>query len=368
MTVLGSAIAVIAFLLLRTVLHAWTIGSEVAAKDRLATRHKVSFVIALPKHYINEVSAVPGVKAAAYMNWFGGKLAIAPDDFFANMACSENIMDVYPEIQLDDASKARWKSDKIGAVVGDEIAAKYKWKVGDTVTLDGTIYPGDWKFTVDGIYTVPQQSAIPRTDFWFHWSYMNDAANVRQKDMIGWIVTTLKDPSQGAAVSDRIDKLFDDSDTQTATMSEQALNRSFIGGISAILDALDVVSLIILLIMALILGNTIAMGVRERTTEYGVLRALGFEPGHIRLFIVGEAVTLSLVGGLLGLLLAIPVVNVMGAYLEQDMGAFFPVFQMTPLMAVAAVLITLVLGALASLIPAVRAGQMPVTDALRRIA
>jgi putative ABC transport system permease protein len=215
---------------------------------------------------------------------------------------------------------------------------------------------------------VPQQSAIPRTDFWFHWSYMNDAANVRQKDMIGWIVTTLKDPSQGAAVSDRIDKLFDDSDTQTATMSEQALNRSFIGGISAILDALDVVSLIILLIMALILGNTIAMGVRERTTEYGVLRALGFEPGHIRLFIVGEAVTLSLVGGLLGLLLAIPVVNVMGAYLEQDMGAFFPVFQMTPLMAVAAVLITLVLGALASLIPAVRAGQMPVTDALRRIA
>src|SRR5208282_828492 len=106
-------------------------------------------------------------------------------------------------------------------------------------------------------------------------------------------VSSINDPSQSAAISDRIDKLFDDSDQQTTTMSEQALNNSFLAGFSAILEALDIVSIIILLIMMLILGNTIAMGVRERTTEYGVLRALGFQPGHIRSFIVGEALTLS---------------------------------------------------------------------------
>jgi putative ABC transport system permease protein len=368
MTIAGGAVAILAFVLLRTVLHAWSISSEYGAKDRLATRHKVSFVIALPKHYIDEVSAVPGVKTATYMNWFGAKLASKPDVFFANMACADNVLDVYTEVKLDPESAARWKADKTGAIVGDSIAKQFGWKVGDTVTLQGTIYPGDWKFTIDGIYTVPSQSSVPRTNFWFHWAYMNDGANVRQKDKIGWIVSRVDDPGAGAAVSDRIDKLFDDSDTQTATMSEQALNNSFLAGFSVILDALDIVSIIILVIMMLILGNTIAMGVRERTTEYGVLRALGFQPGHIRSFIVGEALTLSLLSSLVGLLLAFPLISGMGAWLEENMGQFFPVFRMTALTATAAVVLTLALGALASLFPAIRAGRMQVTEALRRIA
>ena len=368
MTVAGGAVAVIAFLLLRTVLHAWNVGAEYAAKDRLATRDKVSFVIALPKHYIDQVSAVPGVKAATYMNWFGAKLAAHPDDFFANMAVADNVLDVYSEIKVAPEDLVRWKGDKTGAIVGDVLAAKYGWKLGDTVVLQGTIFPGDWKFTVDGIYKVPAQSPVPRTNFWFHWSYMNDALSAARKDQIGWIVSTVNDVSQSAAVSARIDKLFDDSDTQTTTMSEQTLNNSFLAGFSAILQALDLVSIIILLIMMLILGNTIAMGVRERTTEYGVLRAVGFQPAHIRSFIVGEALTLSLFSALLGLLLALPLVSGMGAWLEENMGQFFPVFRITPVAAATAVLLTLGLGALASLLPAVRAGQMQVTDALRRIA
>jgi putative ABC transport system permease protein len=368
MTVLGGAVAILAFALLRTVLHAWSVQAEYAAKDRLATRHKVSFVIPLPKHYIDQVEQVPGVKAATYMNWFGAKLASHPNDFFANMAVADNVLDVYPEMKVDAESVARWKADKIGALVGDGIAKQYGWKVGDTVILDGTIYPGQWKFTIDAIYTVPPQSAVPRTNFFFHWSYMNDGANVRQKDKIGWIVSTIANAGEGPAVSDRIDKLFDDSDTQTATMSEQAMNNSFMAGFSAVLDALNIVSVIILVIMMLILGNTIAMGVRERTTEYGVLRALGFEPGHIRTFIVGEAVTLSLLAAGVGLLLSFPLITGMGRWLEENMGQFFPVFRLTPLNAGLAVVFTLALGALASIIPAVRAGRMQVTEALRRIA
>jgi putative ABC transport system permease protein len=110
------------------------------------------------------------------------------------------------------------------------------------------------------------------------------------------------------------------------------------------------------------------MGVRERTTEYGVLRALGFQPSHIRTFIVGEALTLSLISGVFGLLLAVPVVGGLGAWLEENMGQFFPHFRMSPLTALLAVTLTLGLGALASLIPAIRAARLPVTDALRRIA
>jgi putative ABC transport system permease protein len=368
MTVAGGAVAILAFILLRTVLHAWGVSAEYAAKDRLATRHKVSFVIALPKHYIDQVAQVPGVKASTYMNWFGAKLASQPDVFFANMATADNALDVYTEVKVEPDALAKWKADKMGALIGDNLATQFHWKVGDTVTLQGTIFPGDWKFNIDGIYTVPMQSSVPRTNFWFHWSYMNDGLPARQKDKIGWIVSRIDDSSQSAAISDRIDKLFDDSDMQTATMSEQALNNSFLAGFSAVLDALNIVSVIILVIMMLILGNTIAMGVRERTTEYGVLRALGFQPGHIRSFIVGEALTLSLLSAGLGLLLAFPLIAGMGKWLEENMGQFFPVFRMTAPTAIAAVVLTLALGALASLIPAIRAGQMQVTEALRRIA
>jgi putative ABC transport system permease protein len=368
MTVLGGAVAVIAFVMLRTVLSAWNSGVEYAAKDRLATRNKVSFVIALPKKYIDEVRNVPGIKAATWMNWFGGKLAAYPDEFFANMAVADNALDVYDEVKVDPAQLAAWKTDKTGAIVGDLLASKFHWKVGDKVVLQGTIFPGDWSFTVDAIYSVPKESAVPRTNFWFHWDYLNDGLPARLKDKIGWIVARINDPSQSPAICARIDAMFDDSDVQTETMSEQAMNNSFLGGISAVLDALNVVSVIILVIMMLILGNTIAMGVRERTTEYGVLRALGFQPAHIRTFIVGEALTLSLIAGGVGLLISVPLVGGFGGWLEENMGQFFPHFRMSPITAIAAVTLTLGLGALASLIPAIRAGRLPVTDALRRIA
>src|SRR5262249_4665491 len=153
-------------------------------------------------------------------------------------------------------------------IVGDILAKKLNLKVGDTVVLTGSIYPGDWEFTIDGTYTAPPNSPMDRSTWFFHYDYLNDGAAPRQKNMIGWIITRVDDPAKSAQVSNAIDKLFDDSDTQTVTMSERAMNNGFLGGISAILDLLNVVSIIILLIMMLILGNTIAMGVRERTTEY----------------------------------------------------------------------------------------------------
>jgi putative ABC transport system permease protein len=369
MTVLGGAVAIVAFVMLRTVLGGWNVGVEFAAKDRLATRNKVSFAIALPKRYAEQVESVPGVNLVTYQNWFGGKLAASPDEFFANLATADNGLEAYPEVELDPASAARWKGDKAGALVGDLLASKFHWKIGDKVVLQGTIYPGDWEFTIDGIYTAPRRSAIPRSNFWFHWGYLNDRVPPSQKEKIGWIVTRIDDPSRSADVAARIDRMFDDSDVQTETMSEQAINNSLLGAIGAVLDALDVVSVVILAIMMLVLGNTIAMGVRERSAEYGVLRAIGFEPRHIRAFIVGEALTLSLVTSIVGLALAIPLVRGASAFLEASLGQFFPYFRMTmsPFTAAVAVIVTLCLGALAALVPAIRAGRVPVADALRRI-
>jgi putative ABC transport system permease protein len=370
MTILGGAVAVLAFVLIRTIIVAWNKGVDYAAKDRLATRDKVSMVISLPKHYIDDVrTKIPGVKAASYLSWAGAKWPKDPNVFFANMAADENVFDLYPEMEISPDAIERWHHDKQGAIVGTALAHKLGWNVGDKVVLAGSIYPGDWQYTIDGIYGAPPQTALDQSSFFFHWSYLNDGAKAGMKDKIGWIVTRVDDPSKSAEVTAAIDKLFDDQDTQTTTMSEHAMNQGFLGGASAILSALGIVSIIIMVIMMLILGNTIAMAVRERTSEYGVLRALGFQPGHVRMFVIGEALTVSLLAGLVGLALSYPFIEFgMGRWLEENMGNFFPAVHISPVTAATAFGATFVLGGLASLIPAIQAGRLQVTDALRRVA
>jgi putative ABC transport system permease protein len=150
-------------------------------------------------------------------------------------------------------------------------------------------------------------------------------------------------------------------------MSERAMNMSFIGMISAVLSAVDVVSLVILAIMVLILGNTVAMAVRERTHEYGVLRAIGFLPKHLAVFVFGEAVAVSVAGGVLGVMIAYPLVEQgVGRFLEENMGAFFPFFRIDPVTIIWALVLAGALGAIAAAIPARSASRLVVVDALRR--
>jgi putative ABC transport system permease protein len=368
LTVLGVAVALMAFVLLRTVISSWEAAAQYSAKDRIATRHKVSFVVQLPKHYIDTIRQIRGVKAATWMNWFGGKDPNAPDDFFATMAVDpRTFLEVYDEIDLSDDDRTRWLADRRGAILGRSLAAKLHKKVGDRMSLTGTIYPGTWEFTVAGIYTATRKS-IDQSTFFFHWDYLDQSLDEDRRGEIGWVVSRIDDVGHSADISRAVDRTFDDKDTQTITMSERALNLSFMAMFSAILTIVDIVSVIILLILVMILGNTVAMGVRERTNEYGVLRALGFSPGHIRFFILGEGVTLGILAGLAGLGFAYPLVNVgMSRFIEENMGGMFPYFRIEPITAGIAMILAVALGAAAAIIPAFRAGRIPVVEALRRI-
>lgn len=368
LTVLGASVALISFVMLRTVLTSWEVGAEYAAKDRLGTRHKVSFVMQLPKRYIDDIRGVPGVKTATWMNWFGGKDPKKPDEFFATLACdAPTTLVVMDELVLSDEEKTRWLGDKRGAIIGDVLAKKLNLKVGDKYVLQGSIYPGDWEFNIDGIYHASRKS-LDRSQFLFHWSYMNDGIPEARRDTIGWVMTRVEDPSKSADISASIDKIFDERDIQTVTMSERNMNLSFMAMFGAILDVLNVVSIIILIIMLLILGNTIAMGVRERTKEYAVLRAIGFLPSHIRTFVLGEATVLGLLAGIVGVGVAYLFVNgMMGKAIEENMSAWFPYFHVEPSTAVIAFAMAIILSVAAAMIPAVQAGRISVTDALRRV-
>ena len=368
LTMLGVAIAIVAFILLRTVLDAWMVAAEHAAKDRIATRHKITFVMQLPKRYVEDIKSTPGVKDVTWMNWFGAKDPKNEQDFFATIAVDpKTFLEVYDEIVVPPDQIESWMQNRRGAIVGDVLAKHKGWKVGDRITLTGTIYPGDWEFHISGIYSAKRKS-VDRNTLWFHWNYLNDAASVRAKDTVGWIAARIDQPARSAEISQAIDRMFEERDTQTLTMSERAMNVSFLGMFSAILSALDVISVVILVIMTLILGNTIAMGVRERTNEYGTLRAIGFLPRHLVAFVLVEGITTGILGGVLGILLAYPFVNQgLGRWLEENMGGFFPYFRIEPTTAVAALGLAVAFSLAAAALPAYQAAKLEVTDALRRV-
>jgi putative ABC transport system permease protein len=278
----------------------------------------------------------------------------------------ENYLRVYPEIVVPPEQVAAWNADPAGAIIGETLAAKYGWKLGDKVTLSGTIYPGDWTFNVRALYTTTNR-AIDKSSFLFHWKYLNDGVPERMREKAGWLVVRVKDPTQGSAVARAIDTMFESSEAETLTESERAFNLSFISMYSAVLTAMDVVSVVILLIMTMIVGNTIAMGVRERTHEYGVLRAIGFTPRHLTVFIFGESLIITAIGGALGLLIAVPIVNGFGKFIEDNLGSFFPYFAISSGTVALAAVLALAVGIASALAPAWTASRLQVTSALRRL-
>ncbi len=368
LTIVAIAVAIVAFVMLRTVLTAWTVAADYAARDRIGTRNKVTFIVPLPRRYIDDIRAMPGIKAATFMNWFGAKDPRHEHEFFGNMAVdTATFLTVYDELKLPKEQREAWIGDRKGAIVGEVLARKLGWKLGDRVTLTGTIYPGDWEFQIDGIYTATRRSA-DRSSMYFHWNYLNDSVPERARDQIGWVTSRIDEPSRAASISQALDKLFEEKEIATLSMSERAMNLSFLGMVSAALTAINVVSVVILVIMMLILGNTIAMGARERTSEYGVMRAIGFLPSHVALSVLGEAVTIGGLGGALGLVLAYPLVERgLGRFIEENMGSYFPYFRIAESTALAAVVLALLLGVLAGVIPAYRASRLNVIDALRRV-
>jgi putative ABC transport system permease protein len=370
LTIVAVAIAVLAFVTLRTVLWSWTAAQEQASSDRLVSRHKVSFIMQMPVRYVEEIKQVPGVAYASYMNWFGAKHPTRDSEFFATLAVNADpdFFHVYDELEVADDRKQAWYEDRQGAIVADLLADKFGWKVGDRVTLRGTIYPGNWDFNISGIYKAKRPS-VDRNTVFFHWKYLNESLRPRQKDQVGWIVSRISDSSRVAEISKAVDQRFDISDIQTLTMNERAFQASMMGMLSAILNAIDLISYGILAIMMLILGNTIAMGVRERTREYGTLRAIGFQPKHLMGFVLGEAVTLGFAGGLAGVLLSYPVVQgALGGFLEQNFGAFFPFFRVQIGLVVLALIASIILAVIAAFVPARSVAKLNVIDALRQVA
>ena len=366
LTILGISIAVFAFGLLRTVVTAWNAGVEASAANRLITRQAVSFIFPLPLAYRDQIKNIPGVEDVTYANWFQG-VYIDKNQFFARLAVdAETIFIVYPEFQLSDEEYQTFLKERNSCIIGQEIAKQYNLKIGDLMTIEGDIYPGDWQFVVRGIYK-PRDKTTDGTQMFFHWDYLNE----RMKEMgsgrvneVGWYIVKIKDPAQSGEVSAQIDALFKNSRAETKTESERAFQQGFVAASSAILTSINVISFVIIGIIMLVLGNTMIMSARERTREYAVFKTIGFSTKHMVGLILGESLFISAIGGTLGLFLSFPIVEGVSQNIPKGM---FPIFELEPITLVFAVSAVILVGMVASIFPILKAIRTSIVDGLRFI-
>ena len=366
LTLTGIVVAILAFGLLQTVVHAWYAGSEGTSSTRLITRNAISLVFSMPLSYQAKIRAIPGVNGVAIANWFGG-VYITEKNFFPQFAVqAENYFPLYPEFVVNEAQMKSFLHDRKGALVGRKLAQEYGWKVGDVVPLRGTIWPGTWEFVVRGIY----HGADKKTDehqFFFHWEYLNETAKLhypRRANLAGIFIVGLSDASRAAEVSNAIDATFKNSLAETLTETEKAFQLSFVAQTETILIAVQAVSYVVLLIIMAVMANTMAMTVRERLPEYATLKALGFSPGFITALIFGESIALAIIGAAIGIALTFPVAQAFG----NAMGTLFPIFFVAPQTVLMQTGAALLMGLIAAAVPAWRAATMNIVKGLRSIA
>ncbi|MDH4063585.1 MAG: FtsX-like permease family protein [Acidobacteriota bacterium] len=361
-TLLSVFVAFLLFGMLMTIRTAFSFGVDIAGLDRLVLIHKVSLIMPLPISYLERLQATEGVALATHNTWFGGVYQ-DPSNFFAQIAVDPTpFLNLYPEYRLPPEQVKAWLADRQGAIVGADLARRFGWSVGDRVPIQGTIWQAKqgpvWEFNVSGIYD--GDAGVDKTQFFFRYDYLDE--NRRQGEgLVGWYVVKINDASQAQAMAARFDDMFANSSAETKTTTEKGFVEGFakqVGDIGAIMVAILVA---VLFTMLLVAANTMAQSVRERTSEMGVLKTLGFSNTAILGLVLGESLLIAVLGGGLGLLTSWLVVQ-----RGDPTGGMLPIFVLPASDIAVGTALVVALGLIAGALPAVTAMQLKITDALRR--
>ncbi len=365
LTILGIMIAILAFGLLRTLISAWYAGVEASSATRLVTRNAVSIIFPLPQFYKDKIQQVYGVKTVSYGTWFGGVYG-EQKNFFANYAVeAKSFLELYPEFIIPLNEKESFLKDQKGCVVGKKLADKFGWRVGDLVTLKGTIFLGNWDFVVRAIYK-GRDKDTDESQFFFHWNYLNE---IQKKvlpswaDQVGYYMIGVVRPELAGDVAVAIDKLFKNSLAETLTETEKAFQQGFVAMSGAIVMAIQIVSFVVIFIIMAVVANTMAMTTRERIGEYAILKTLGFGGGHITVLILGESLVITIIGCLLGMAATFPGTKI----ISSELGTYFPVFNIGGETLLLDFVASLAIAFVSAIIPTRRAVQIRIAEGLRRI-
>jgi putative ABC transport system permease protein len=364
LTLASIFIAFLLFGLMQTLRVALTGAPELAGVDRLITMHKVSLIQPLPMSYLNRIRGVQGVEVATAQNWFGGVYQEDRNQIAAMSIDPPTFFQVYSEYQLPPQQKEAFMRDRASAIVGKTIAERFGWKVGDTIPLRSNIFTQKnggnvWPMKIAGIYDATNGD---NQSFYFHYDYFNESRSFGT-DTIGWVVIKVDNPDNSAQIARTVDALFQNSSTETKTATEKAFMQGFanqMGNIGALLTA---IATAVFFTMLLVTANTMGQSIRERLNEIAVMKTLGFSGFGVTSMVLGEAILVTAIGGALGLAVSALFAKALGDSLQQ----FFPVLGVPASAYVIGVILIVVLGALAAVLPCMQAGRLKIVDALRKV-
>jgi putative ABC transport system permease protein len=326
---------------------------------RMVTRNKISLTQPLPESYRNQIRQIPGVREVLISDWFGGTYK-DPKDFFSRFAVDAGtVFKVYRDLRIPDDQRLAFEHDRTGCVIGRAIADKFHLHIGDHMTLMGDIYPGNYEFTIRGIFDAGRNTEL----MYFSREYLEQSLPEARRGAAGVFTMLIDSPNSADRIAQTIDGEYSNSTEQTKTESEQAYLlgfASFLGNVKMFLIA---ISAAVMFTILLVSGNTMAMTVRERVREIGVMKTLGFTNGNILGMILGEAFAISLAGGTLGYILS---AGLTAGVAHSPAGEFLPPAPpFDPAVGTVCIVTACAIGVISSLIPAVGGARTSIVEALR---
>ena len=340
-------------------------GGSIVGADRLVTMSKVSFTLSLPKSLLPRIQAVPGVAEVSYANWFGG-IYQEPKNFFPNEAVADNFLDLYPEWIMPAEQRKAFKATRTGAIVGQSLADRFHWKLGDKIPLQATIFAkkdgsNSWIFDLVGIYHVRDEKRKGQENvLFFNWDYFNEAAQFGGNSTVGWYAEKLADRGQADAVAQAVDRLSADSDHETKTQSEQSFTTALVSQFANIGLIVGAIMAAVFFTLVLLTGNTMAQAVRERVPELAVLKTIGFSNQSVLGLVLAESVLLLLLGGSIGVAVSGIVVDVVRAKLGDQL----PLARLDSSIWLSGLALMVVIGLVVGALPAMRGMRLRIVDAL----
>ncbi len=364
LTIGSFAVALFLFTFLAVVKGAFSRGTELAGADRLVVINRVGLINTMPLAHGDRIRQIKGVKFATHNNWFGGVYQDEKNFFPQFVIDPENQRKVMTEMRVPDDQWKNFVSDRQGAIAGRNLAKRFKWKVGDRIPLQNALYgpTKTWEFNLDGIYTNDKEGG-DESQFWLQWDYFYENVPDQIKGQAGWWVLKLDSPDDAVRVGKAVDDGFANSSYETKTETESAFQAGFAKQLGNIQALITTIGSVVFFTLLLVTGNTMAISIRERTGELAVLKAIGFSDRFVLFFVLAESLVIALIGGLLGLGLAILAIPAVAANLN---GLMPPLLLSATALGLGVVLAVFV-GVASGLLPGLSAMRMRVVDALRRV-
>ena len=364
LTIGSFAVALFLFALLGVVNDAFSRGADVVSADRLVIINRTSIINTIPLSYRDEILRIPGVKYITHNNWFGGVYQ-DPKNFFPQFVIDpENQRQVYPELIVPDDQWNTFLKDRQGAIVGAATMKRFDWKIGDRIPIKTTLYglqDKPMEFNIDGVY----HGAKPEDDetqFWIQWQYFKESVPDRLQGQVGWYVLRVDNPDDAPRIAKTIDNMYLNSPYETKTETESAFAQGWVKQFGNIKFLIISIGTVVFFTLLLVTGNTMAISVRERTAELGVLKAIGFSDRTVLGFILGESMVIAL-AGCIGLLLALGFIPA----LSHALVGMLPPLLISAKTVVYGLVAALIVGFASGILPAYGAMRMRVVNALRRV-